>query len=175
MSWLLSSIVGQSKPALPYSLGAAFADAWGGWQHCRGAAKDDPAAEVSVFKLTAGVSDPKLAAGRNGVKRLRAVRRAATAAAVGADAAAQLRHPLLLQFKDSVEVVDDKAGTVTLFLVTEPVQPLSLVLADLGLEGVQRRAGRGGRRRPNLLLLMPWPGTSTSRSACCRWRRRCRF
>lgn len=48
----------------------------------------------------------------------------------------------MLQFKDSVEVDGDKAGTVTLFLVTEPVQPLSTVLQELRLDGPQRCALR---------------------------------
>ena len=67
----LSSIVGVSSKPFPYTLGEPFADAWGGWQHCQGTAKDDPTAEVSVFKLTAAAGDAKLAAARNGVKRLR--------------------------------------------------------------------------------------------------------
>ena len=56
------------------------------------------------------------------------------------DPGAQLRHPHVLQFKDSVEVDGDKPGTVTLYLVTEPVQPLSTVLQDLRLDGSQRCA-----------------------------------
>ena len=53
--------------------------------------------------------------------------------------AVQLRHPNVLQFKDSVEVeAAEKGGPVTLFLVTEPVQPLSTLLADLQLGGAQR-------------------------------------
>ena len=53
---------------------------------------------------------------------------------------AQLRHPHVLQFKDSIEVEGDKAGAVTLYLVTEPVQPLSAVLQELRLDGSQRCA-----------------------------------
>ena len=53
--------------------------------------------------------------------------------------AVQLRHPNVLQFKDSVEVeAAEKGGGVTLFLVTEAVQPLSTLLADLQLGGAQR-------------------------------------
>ena len=37
--------------------------------------QDEPVAEVSVFKLVATPGDPKLAAARYGVKRLRTVRR----------------------------------------------------------------------------------------------------
>ena len=96
MSWLLSSIVGSSKPALSFNLGEAYGDAWGAWTHCRGTSKarclspvacwaarltaavpaqDSPPVDVSVFKITgASASDPKLLAARNGVKRLRTVR-----------------------------------------------------------------------------------------------------
>ena len=49
----------------------------------------------------------------------------------------QLRHPLLLQFKDSVEV-EEKNGGVTLFLVTEAAQPLATLLQELRLGGTQR-------------------------------------
>ena len=52
----------------------------------------------------------------------------------------QLRHPHVLQFKDSIEVDGDKPGSVTLYLVTEPVQPLSTVLQELRLDGSQRCA-----------------------------------
>ena len=51
----------------------------------------------------------------------------------------QLRHPHLLQFKDSVEVdAADKGGGITLFLVTEPVQPLLTLLQELRLGDAQR-------------------------------------
>ncbi len=54
---------------------------------------------------------------------------------------AQLRHPNVLQFKDSVEVeAADKGGPVTLWLVTEAVQPLSSLLNDLQLSDAQRCA-----------------------------------
>ena len=40
MSWLLSSIVGSSKPALSFNLGEAYSgDAWGAWTHYRGTSK----------------------------------------------------------------------------------------------------------------------------------------
>ena len=72
---------------------------------------------MSIFKLSGSTNDPKIVAARNGVKRLRV-----------------LRHPNVLQFKDAHEVESDK-GVVTLQLVTEPVQPLSVVLAELRHEG----------------------------------------
>lgn len=37
-----------------------------------------------------------------------------------------------------MEVEGDKGGPVTVFIITEAVQPLSLVLHDLGLQGAQR-------------------------------------
>jgi len=180
MAWLLSSIVGSSKPTLPFTLGEAHGgDAWGAWTHCRGTSKargvgrqrrgaprltrvavpvqDSPPVDVSVFKITGmSASDPKLVAARNGVKRLRTVRtrprppaayssqrrvvRCSRAAECASGRATQLRHPHVLQFKDSVEVEGDKGGAVTLYLVTEPVQPLSTVLQELRLEGSQRCA-----------------------------------
>jgi hypothetical protein len=45
----------------------------------------------------------------------------------------QLRHPNILSYKDSLEVPE--RGGVTLYLVTEPVKPLSMVLSELSLSG----------------------------------------
>lgn len=51
-------------------------------------------------------------------------------------APAQLRHPNVLAFRDSVETVErDKT---TIFMVTEPVKPLSEVMDELSLEGKHR-------------------------------------
>ena len=58
----------------------------------------------------------------------------------------QLRHPSVLQFKDAHEVETDK-GLVTLHLVTEPVQPLSVLLAELRQEG-----GEWCARQPRLCV-----------------------
>jgi hypothetical protein len=81
----------------------------------------------------------------------------------------QLRHPNVLQFRDSVEVESaDKGGPVTLFLVTEPVQPLSTVLKELQLEdGTQRWA-------PFLDCSPCWtvPGAASTLTALCHARRR---
>lgn len=48
----------------------------------------------------------------------------------------QLRHPNVLAFKDTMEV--EEKGSVTIYLVTESVKPLSVVLNDLSLSGEQR-------------------------------------
>jgi hypothetical protein len=53
--------------------------------------------------------------------------------APAARAAPQLRHPNVLSYKDSLEVPE--RGGVTLYLVTEPVKPLSAVMADVDLGG----------------------------------------
>ncbi|MBA0566499.1 hypothetical protein Golob_011310, partial [Gossypium lobatum] len=67
--------------------------------------------------------DGHLAAGRNGVKRLRTV-----------------RHPNILSFLHSTEVesFDGSSSKVTIYIVTEPVMPLSEKIKELSLEGTQR-------------------------------------
>jgi len=45
----------------------------------------------------------------------------------------------VLQFKDSVELEAEK-GSVTLYLVTEPVQPLSVLCRELQKEDTKWRA-----------------------------------
>ncbi|EHA8591194.1 putative inactive serine/threonine-protein kinase scy1 [Cocos nucifera] len=56
---------------LPYNVGEPYPSAWGSWTHYRGTAKDD-GSMVSIFSLSGSNSqDGHLAAGRNGVKRLR--------------------------------------------------------------------------------------------------------
>lgn len=85
MASLFSSIskLVSGGPALPYTLAEEpYQTAWGCWTHYPATSKDD-GSPASVFKLTA--SDPndlKLAAARNGVKRLRMVRASAAAGAV---------------------------------------------------------------------------------------------
>ena len=48
----------------------------------------------------------------------------------------QLRHPNVLAFKDSAETTEK--GATVIYLVTEPVQPLRLVLQELDLHGQHR-------------------------------------
>jgi SCY1-like protein 1 len=47
-----------------------------------------------------------------------------------------MRHPNILAFRDTAEV-EEKGGTA-IYIVTEPVQPLAMVLEELKLEGTQR-------------------------------------
>jgi SCY1-like protein 1 len=48
----------------------------------------------------------------------------------------QLRHPNVLAFKDSLEV--QEKGQTVLYLVTEAVRPLAMVLQELHLSGHHR-------------------------------------
>ncbi|CAM8955388.1 unnamed protein product [Rhodiola kirilowii] len=122
----LKGVVGGSGTGLkdlPYNIGEPYSAAWGSWVHYRGTSKDDGAA-VSIFALSgSNAQDGHLAAGRNGVKRLRTV-----------------RHPNILSFLHSTEVetLDGSISKVTIYMVTEPVTPLSEKIKELGLEGTQR-------------------------------------
>ncbi|KAJ8540191.1 hypothetical protein K7X08_026580 [Anisodus acutangulus] len=108
---------------LPYNIGEPYSSAWGSWIHYRGISKDD-GTPVSIFALSGNsTNDGHLAAGRNGVKRLRTV-----------------RHPNILSFLHSTEAenFDGSTTKVTIYIVTEPVMPLSEKLKELGLKGTQR-------------------------------------
>ncbi|KAG4148319.1 hypothetical protein ERO13_D05G279200v2 [Gossypium hirsutum] len=122
----LKGVVGGSGAGLkdlPYNIGDPYPSAWGSWSHFRGTSKDD-GSPVSIFSLSgSNPQDGHLAAGRNGVKRLRTV-----------------RHPNILSFLHSTEVesFDGSSSKVTIYIVTEPVMPLSEKIKELGLEGTQR-------------------------------------
>jgi hypothetical protein len=83
----------------------------------------------------------------------------------------QLRHPNVLSFKDSLEA-QEKGGTA-IYLVTEPVKPLAMVLRELDLSGTHRWAhdpssphtGRSQRERR-------WPARLPKRARrCLLWAR----
>ncbi|XP_021296950.1 probable inactive serine/threonine-protein kinase scy1 isoform X2 [Herrania umbratica] len=122
----LKGVVGGSGTGLkdlPYNIGDPYPSAWGSWSHFRGTSKDD-GSPVSIFSLSgSNPQDGHLAAGRNGVKRLRTV-----------------RHPNILSFLHSTEVeaLDGSTTKFTIYIVTEPVMPLSEKIRELGLEGTQR-------------------------------------
>ncbi|KAL4189988.1 hypothetical protein AMTRI_Chr08g168240 [Amborella trichopoda] len=108
---------------LPYNIGEPYSSAWGSWIHYRGTSKED-GTSVSIFALSGtNAQDGHLAAGRNGVKRLRTV-----------------RHPNILSFLYSTEVEAGDASHIkpTIYIVTEPVMPLAEKIKELGLEGTQR-------------------------------------
>ncbi|KAG2296184.1 hypothetical protein Bca4012_002381 [Brassica carinata] len=122
----LKGVVGGSGTGLkdlPYNIGDPYPSAWGSWNHFRGTSKDD-GSPVSIFSLSGNdAQDGHLAAGRNGVKRLRTV-----------------RHPNILSFLHSTEVEthDGSTSKVTIYIVTEPVMPLSDKIKELGLKSTQR-------------------------------------
>ncbi|GMJ14319.1 cytoplasmic tRNA export protein [Hibiscus trionum] len=122
----LKGVVGGSGTGLkdlPYNIGDPYPSAWSSWSHFRGTSRDD-GSPVSIFSLSGNnQQDGRLAAGRNGVKRLRTV-----------------RHPNILSFLYSTEVetVDGSGTKVTIYIVTEPATPLSEKIKELGLEGTQR-------------------------------------
>ncbi|XP_021754954.1 probable inactive serine/threonine-protein kinase scy1 [Chenopodium quinoa] len=107
---------------LPYNIGEPYSSAWGSWVHSQGTSKDD-GSPVSIFSLSGSAQDGHIAAGRNGVKRLRTV-----------------RHPNILSFLHSteVEMFDGSNTKITIYIVTEPVTPLSEKIKELGLDGKQR-------------------------------------
>ncbi|KAI4372883.1 hypothetical protein MLD38_011065 [Melastoma candidum] len=122
----LKGVVGGSGTGvkdLPYNLGEPYHSSWGSWLHYRGTSRDD-GSPVSIFALSGNnPQDGHLAAGRNGVKRLRTV-----------------RHPNILPFLHSTEAeaIDSLSTKVTIYIVTEPVMPLSEKLKELSLKGTQR-------------------------------------
>ncbi|KAF9661431.1 hypothetical protein SADUNF_Sadunf19G0068000 [Salix dunnii] len=120
-----SGVSGTGLKDLPYNIGDPYPSAWGSWTHHRGTScKDGDGSPVSIFSLSvSNAQDALLAAARNGVKRLRTV-----------------RHPNILSFLHSTEVesVEGSSSRVTIYIVTEPVMPLSEKIKELGLEGTQR-------------------------------------
>ncbi|KVI09990.1 Armadillo-like helical [Cynara cardunculus var. scolymus] len=89
-----------------------------------GSGAGDDGSPVSIFSLTgSNANDGHLAAGRNGVKRLRTV-----------------RHPNILSFLHSTEaeISDGSSTKVIIYIVTEPVMPLAEKIKELGLQGIQR-------------------------------------
>ncbi|PRQ41448.1 putative protein kinase SCY1-SCYL1 family [Rosa chinensis] len=122
----LNRVVGGSGSGpkdLPYNIGEPYPSAWGSWTHFRGTSKDD-GSPVSIFSISgSNAQDGHLAAARNGVKRLRTV-----------------RHPNILSFLHSTETETMDASTTkhTIYIVTEPVMPLSEKIKELCLQNIQR-------------------------------------
>ncbi|KAG8467685.1 hypothetical protein KFE25_006737 [Diacronema lutheri] len=109
-SWLLGS--GQ---AIPYDIGPEV-EGYNGrtiWKLFTGKDKKD-GAPVSIFacRLTSERSDEEKAAARNALKRFKTI-----------------KHPYVLRYIDGLEAEDAKGGN-TVYVVTEPVTPLELVLQD---------------------------------------------
>eukprot|EP00249_Psilotum_nudum_P023155 c28764_g1_i1 orf=1228-3660(-) len=121
----LKGVVGSSGGIkdLPYNIGEPYSSTWGSWTHFRGTSKDDNS-PVSIFSLTCtSAQDGRLAAARNGAKRLRTV-----------------RHPNVLSFLHSTEaeIMEGSLVKPTIYIVTEPVMPLEEKIKELNLQGTQR-------------------------------------
>mmetsp|Transcript_8758 Transcript_8758/g.18684 ORF Transcript_8758/g.18684 Transcript_8758/m.18684 type:complete len:802 (-) Transcript_8758:459-2864(-) len=115
----LTALAGFGSSAFPYTVEDAYPSAWGQWAHHKGTAREDGSA-VSIFKVTAtDPNDRKLVVARNGIRRLK-----------------MLRHPNILAFKDSHETTEK--GATVIYLVTQAVKPLKLVLEELDLKGQHR-------------------------------------
>ncbi|KAL6992620.1 hypothetical protein U1Q18_010732 [Sarracenia purpurea var. burkii] len=112
---------GSGPNNLPYNIGEPYSSAWGSWTHSRGISKVNFAFS-NLFRRS-NANDGHFAAGRNCVKRLCTV-----------------RHPNILSFLHSTEAetFDGSSTKVTIYIVTEPVMPLSEKIKELGLEGTQR-------------------------------------
>lgn len=130
---------------------------------------------VSIFSLSGNdAQDGHLAAGRNGVKRLRTVNYFSLSGTcisilqcekllfilktrlslsqiikqcnihfygvMISHQYSQVRHPNILSFLHSTEteVFDGPNAKITIYIVTEPVMPLSEKINELGLKGTQR-------------------------------------
>lgn len=108
-----------SGNSLPFELGESFLSSWGPWSHFQGTLKAD-GSSCSVFRVSSNnPNDHRLIAARNGVRRLRT-----------------FRHPHILSFKDMVEI--DERGETAIYLITEAVTPLPVVLESIALHEQER-------------------------------------
>lgn len=119
-------------PTLPYIVDEGSQEqAWGNWTHQRGTGREDGTA-VSVFKITCpDPNDRRLVAGRNGVKRLKLVRRAqpprvtVNCASAGAlqcgPHIAAVQRPLLRQLPDSVTLSSRMRNSYCSTLYADPI------------------------------------------------------
>ncbi len=160
----LTALVGGGY-TFPYNVvEEPYPAAWGQWTHHQGTSKDD-GSPVSVFKMSSvDPADRRLAIARNGIKRLKMVRPCPAVnqsqhldsplspehTPVHLLCMLQLRHPNVLAFKDSAEV--QEKGSTVIYLVTQAVKPLKMVLEELNL---------GGKHKWVLLLLLNCVATGT--------------
>ncbi|KAL6779810.1 hypothetical protein ACKKBG_A13815 [Auxenochlorella protothecoides x Auxenochlorella symbiontica] len=115
----LTALVGSGN-SLPFEVTGEPSLIWGSWTHTSGKWKADGSA-VSVFRVaSSNPSDPKLAAARNGTKRLRT-----------------LRHPNVLIFKETLEL--EEKGEQAIYLITEAIVPLAEFLESTTLTGTDRQ------------------------------------
>ena len=100
------NLFGASGPQLCADVGEPYAKSFGGWTHHRGTIKEDGSA-CSVFKFVGNTQSDRrgIETARNGAKRLKLT-----------------RHPNVVHLRESVEV--EKGDEITIYVVTEAVQPL---------------------------------------------------
>lgn len=100
------NLFGASGPQLCADIGEPYAKSFGGWTHHRGTIKEDGSA-CSVFKFVGNAQSDRrgIETARNGAKRLKLT-----------------RHPNVVHLRESLEV--EKGDEITIYVVTEAVQPL---------------------------------------------------
>ena len=100
------NLFGASGPQLCADIGEPYAKSFGGWTHHRGTIKEDGTA-CSVFKFVGNAQSDRrsIETARNGAKRLKLT-----------------RHPNVVHLRESLEV--EKGDEITIYVVTEAVQPL---------------------------------------------------
>lgn len=146
----LTALVGSGN-SLPFEVTGEPSLIWGSWTHTSGKWKADGSA-VSVFRVgSSNPSDPKLAAARNGTKRLRTVSSWMLEYGYGGGAGQasregeqprrstfhlQLRHPNVLIFKETLEL--EEKGEQAIYLITEAIVPLAEFLESTTLTGTDR-------------------------------------
>uniref|UniRef100_A0A7S0RU83 Protein kinase domain-containing protein n=1 Tax=Pyramimonas obovata TaxID=1411642 RepID=A0A7S0RU83_9CHLO len=109
-----------TAPVFPYTLEEPYETSWGNWTHFRGKTKDGEL-PVSIFKCNPpSIDDPVWLIAKNGAKRLKT-----------------LRHPNVVEFKESIEIEQgEKSGEgPVIYIITEPVTPLDERLSSLDLKG----------------------------------------
>ena len=101
--------MGNAGSAVPYDIGDECEQfRWMRWKMFEGVSKSEGANKVSVFRFEKGGAPPEdVAMAQNAMKRLKT-----------------LKFPHMLQLIDSAETEKE------ILLVTEPVQPLAVALAE---------------------------------------------
>ncbi|CAL5407596.1 unnamed protein product [Camellia sinensis] len=142
----LKGVVGGSGSGpnnLPYYIAEPYCSSWGSWSHSRGSSKrrelldetpffnlvnsiKDDGSPVSIFSLSgSNANDGLLAAGRNGVKRLRTD-------------LAQEKHQILASNNDGEDENANWIRCKSIFMEAETFVGSTAKIRELGLEGTQR-------------------------------------
>ncbi|KAG5563185.1 hypothetical protein RHGRI_005816 [Rhododendron griersonianum] len=136
---------GSGPNNLPYNIGEPYSSAWGSWTHSRGTSKvpitateimlDEPRHVVSLVQLIQKTgripvmkADEELLVGE--------VYLVVPANRAHCQTPKHFIIPVL--HSTEAETFDGSTSKVTIYIVTEPVMPLSEKIKELGLEGIQR-------------------------------------